>query len=368
MAPVEFDLERCFPSNYVAARSAFLQTVERAGATVESYHHNALGPAGEVLATDVAVLGRPDAKNALVLVSGTHGVEGLPGSGLLVAQVQSGLRPPPDADLAIMLVHALNPVGFAFKRRVNEDNIDLNRNFANFPADLPNPEYDELHDLLTMPPKGLGSLSRKIALASYLAKRGKRKLQHAVTKGQFDHPAGLFFGGNKPTWSRNTWDQIVGSLAGKERVLIVDYHTGLGRRGSGQLISPSSPTSFSRERDWRSIGMAACFGADGVRYSDEGDAVSTAVSGDLLGYTMKRGNHLAAVVLEFGTYPAFRVLEALMNENWAHHCDDPGARHYRERLVEVFSPDDRFWRRAIYQRAAAVTQAAIRGLTQEKRI
>ena len=31
--------------------------------------------------------------------------------------------------LRCVLLHALNPFGFAWRRRVNEDNVDLNRNF-----------------------------------------------------------------------------------------------------------------------------------------------------------------------------------------------------------------------------------------------
>jgi len=31
---------------------------------------------------------------------------------------------------AAVLVHAINPYGFAWTRRVNEDNVDLNRNFV----------------------------------------------------------------------------------------------------------------------------------------------------------------------------------------------------------------------------------------------
>jgi hypothetical protein len=364
MATAKFELDRCFPSDYVAARSGFLKAVENAGAIVESYVQNALGPSGEVLATDVALVGNPDANNVLVLVSGTHGVEGLAGSGLQVAQVQSGLRPPPSSDLAIILVHALNPFGLAFKRRVNEDSVDLNRNFATFPVDLPNSAYDELHGLLTMRPGGFARARRGIAFASYAAKRGKRTLQQAVTKGQFNHPTGLFFGGNKPSWSRNTWDQILKRLAGKQKVLVVDYHTGLGPRGGGQLISHLA-SAIDSGHEWRSTALADCFGENEIRYLEKDNSVSTGISGDLLSYTMNCGNQFAAVALEFGTYPMMQVLNALINENWAYHSKYPGAEKYRNELIEVFSPDDASWKRAVYERATAVSQAAIRGLMHQ---
>ena len=362
MAPREFKPGRWFPHDYATARSGFLKAVESAGGTVDSYVHTALGPSGEELATDVALLGSPHAKNVLVLVSGTHGVEGLAGSGLQVAQVQSGLRPPPNSDLAIVLVHALNPYGAAFKRRVNEDSVDLNRNFTTFPADLPNPAYDELHGMLTMRPGGLTRVRRGIAFASFVARRGKWALREAVTKGQYNHPEGLFFGGTKPSWSRNTWDRILAGLAGKHKVMVVDYHTGLGPRGSGQLISQWGSAFGSGYSDWRSTVLADCFGNDANINSEKSNSVSTGLSGDLLSYTLNSGNHLSAVALEFGTYPMLQVLNALINENWAHHSRDPAAEEYRKQLVEVFCPDDVSWKQAVYERASAVSQAAIRGL------
>ena len=57
-----------------------------------------------------------------------------------------------------------------------------------------------------------------------------------------------------------------------------------------------------------------------------------------------------------------RVLNAMINENWAYHSRDPGAEPYRKQLVEVFSPNDASWKEAVYERASAVTQAATRGL------
>jgi len=361
MAPAEFNCDRWFPSDYATARRNFFEAVEAAGGTVESYVHPLRGPSGDELATDVALLGSPHATNVLVLVSGTHGVEGLAGSGLQVAQVQSGLRPPPGSDVAICLVHALNPFGIGFRRRVNEDSIDLNRNFQTFPTNRTNAAYDELHDLLTMRPGGLARLRRGIAFGSFVAKRGVRALQEAVTKGQYNHPTGLFYGGTAPSWSRNTWDRIVASLSGKHKVVIVDYHTGLGPRGSGQLISQWGSTFGSGISGARSTLLADCFGSDIVA-DPNANSVSAGLSGDLLSYTVNGSDHLLAVALEFGTYPMLKVLDAMIDENWAHHSKDAAIETYRDRLVEVFSPNDVRWRRAVYERASAVSKAAIRGM------
>ena len=47
--------------------------------------------------------------------------------------------------LAHLAIHAINPYGFAWLRRVTEDNVDLNRNFVDFSEALPvNPGYEDL--------------------------------------------------------------------------------------------------------------------------------------------------------------------------------------------------------------------------------
>ena len=44
------------------------------------------------------------------------------------------------------MIHGINPYGFAWLRRVTNENIDLNRNWIDFNQPLPqNPTYDELH-------------------------------------------------------------------------------------------------------------------------------------------------------------------------------------------------------------------------------
>jgi hypothetical protein len=64
----------------------------------------------------------------LVLISGTHGVEGFAGSACQLAAVRLGLFGELPSDLAVLMIHSINPYGFAFCRRVTESNVDLNRN------------------------------------------------------------------------------------------------------------------------------------------------------------------------------------------------------------------------------------------------
>ncbi|MFX8000695.1 DUF2817 domain-containing protein, partial [Acinetobacter baumannii] len=73
-----------FSASYAEAREKFLAAATAAGAVLEAYDNPNRGPDGGSLATDTAWLGREDARRVLVLISGTHGVEGFGGSGIQV--------------------------------------------------------------------------------------------------------------------------------------------------------------------------------------------------------------------------------------------------------------------------------------------
>ena len=118
-----------FPTlvSYRAQREQFLAAATAVGARLTEYWHPLPGPFDEALSTDVAVLGDPNASKLLVSISGTHGVEGFYGSNCQTQWLQMlGNRSLP-ADTAIVMIHLINPWGTAWLRRVNEDNIDLNR-------------------------------------------------------------------------------------------------------------------------------------------------------------------------------------------------------------------------------------------------
>ena len=75
-----------FSSKYQVARERFRNAALEAGASINSFQNPHMGPLGEPLFTDVAVIGSKHATDYLVLGSGTHGAEGFAGSG-----IQTGL-------------------------------------------------------------------------------------------------------------------------------------------------------------------------------------------------------------------------------------------------------------------------------------
>ena len=93
--------ERPFAIHYAEARERFLAAAREAGATFATYDHPLTGRRGEALATDLAVVGDPQAERALVVTSGTHGVEGVCGSGIQVRLLE-GVAPHIADDLALV--------------------------------------------------------------------------------------------------------------------------------------------------------------------------------------------------------------------------------------------------------------------------
>ena len=75
-----------FAATYVEARERLSRGGTRiAGSPIARHVHPiARGAEGEELSIDVAVLGPPDAREVLLLISGTHGAEGFCGSGCQV--------------------------------------------------------------------------------------------------------------------------------------------------------------------------------------------------------------------------------------------------------------------------------------------
>jgi len=353
-----------FSRDYSEARKKFRDAATRAGAALSTYvNPNVKGPTGEELSTDVARLGPRDANRVLITISATHGAEGFCGSGAQVGSFEAGLGPDLPADTALLAVHAINPYGFAWLRRVTEDNVDLNRNFVDHGAPLPrNPGYDELADAICpseWQDAALAAAQRR--LDAYGKRHGAAALQAAITAGQYNHGDGVFYGGERPTWSRETLLKIVTEHAARARRLaVIDFHTGLGPWGYGEPIvthAPSTP-GLARARQWY---------GDRITSPVLGNSTSADVKGDILTGLEKRytGAAFTCLALEYGTLPLQQVLDAVRADNWLHaHGDVQSAqgREIKAMVRDAFYGDKDDWKGMIFEQAIGAERNALRGL------
>jgi len=349
-----------FSETYLVARERFRAAARAAGAsTTEHVNPVGLGPDGESLSTDVAWIGDPTASRLLFAVSGTHGVEGYCGSACQLRLLTGGLELPPDT--AVLLVHALNPHGFAYSRRVNEDNVDLNRNFVDHANPPANPDYAEVHRWLVPGDwSGPARAEADAALGELAGSRGLRWLQSAVTAGQWTHPDGLFYGGAKRAWSRNVLDEVVAKhVRGRARVGYIDLHTGLGERGVGEPI-------FRGGRDAGALDRASAWYGPELTRSEDGTSSSTPIIGNtatLVADVLDGDEELTAITLEYGTQPGFEVLAALRADNWLSQSTTAAPEVHdsiKRQIREAFYPSAPDWRDAVIARADVVFAQALR--------
>ena len=350
-------IDECFAADYADARRRFLERAASAGFELQAHTHpSQRGPAGETLATDVARRGPRDARFTLLVSSGTHGVEGFCGSGCQNAFLESDLLQSLPADIAVVLVHAINPHGFAHLRRVNEDNVDCNRNFVRHGSRPFNKAYDEVHPLL-VPADWDGPAKRAAdeAIYRYIGERGQWAFQAAVSGGQYDHADGLFYGGRAPVWSNDTWRRIVRGQAGASGdVIAIDLHTGLGPSGVGEAIFSGPEADHQRTR--------ALFGDD-VTSPESGTSTSAQVSGTTVdGARGELGStRLTMITLEYGTRPVPVVLEALRADNWLHargQVDSPLGHRIKGAIRAAFYVDESAWKAAVAARFLSLIERA----------
>ena len=357
-------VDKNFGADYASARSLFLTAAQAYASETFSYPHPQTGPQGEALAIDIAWLGPTDATGVVIAGSGTHGAEGLCGSGCQVGLLREDVKKALPANVALVLVHANNPFGFAHMRRVNEDNVDLNRNFIDFDAAPPtNNGYAELHDWMV--PQAWDGESRQTAdaaIANYIEREGQSAFQQTLSQGQYTHPDGMFYGGLGPSWSRQTLERFAARyLANARRLGIVDFHTGLGPRGYGELIGRGDADDgrYQRARAWY---------GDEVRSAMVGDSSSVRLSG-----TIDYGYHRAcpsaditAITLEFGTLPFDSVSLAVRADNWLYaRGGGLESNHFdaiKGLMREAFYGDDSAWRADIWARGQEIVHKALNGV------
>ena len=352
--------ESYFPADYRVGRRAFIAACEAAGTdAIARVHPGARGPDGKPLFIDSAALGPRDAKKALLLIAGTHGVEGYFGSAVLTGLLREGVKPPQGARL--VLVHALNPYGFAWNRRVNEDNVDLNRNFVDHKHPPANPDYVELAGAVAIADASPEAIARAdAALDAYAAKHGPAAFQAAFSRGQYQFPKGLFFGGSALSWSHRMLRAILTEdLAKVEKLVVIDCHTGLGPPGNAEMIVedlPGSPGHARAKNMWGSL----------VASADAGESLSAPVTGSLdqaLAAWLPKVE-LTYGVLEVGTVPVTQLLEVLRRDNWLHNfAPDQGlAPEITSATRAAFYLDRADWKTRVFGHAMEAVQSALAAL------
>lgn len=296
-------------------------------------------------------------KNLLVMISGTHGIEGFTGSAVQRWLLDQKLN---NEKTAILMIHGFNLYGFKNSRRVNENNIDLNRSFilsrSQFKPEDEN--YADLNSLLnpkTPPELGFYSRYSFIIQSVYnIAKYSLESLRSAILKGQYSYPNGIFYGGEQNQVQSNLIIDLAQTyMKPYKKILLIDLHTGYGERAKLHLLAGKATEN-------NSLILQKIFNPDEIDFSDKKKFY--AVQGEMLVYfaTKIQQNsdaELAGVVFEYGTLDSQKTIGSieslrrvvLENQNFHFPAAPETSREIKTLYREMFYPSDENWRRAVLQ-------------------
>ncbi|WP_019504886.1 DUF2817 domain-containing protein [Pleurocapsa sp. PCC 7319] len=351
-----------FAHSYQEARDNFMACCAERATFVKSWQHSLRGIAGEKLYVDLAWFGDLAAKKVIVLVSGTHGIEGYCGSGIQVSSIQTGWHRQADRNLAIIMIHGLNPWGMSHLRRVNEEGVDLNRNFRDFQQPLPsNSLYDDLSEVI-VPPEWTEETQVETLnqIVEYLSQSSSHI--EALAQGQYHYWYAPFYGGEVPTWSNRVFCQIINQyLQNKQAVGLLDYHTGLGQYATGQLMSLAANTGETENLATAVWGnkLVITGSANSVApYHPQGTLIAA------LQNKLTQSNCLAAAY-EFGTITEVEVFNALRADHWLQAYGDfntQQAQRIKQNMLNAFYSDRPDWQESICNLAFTAQQELLTGL------
>lgn len=362
---------------YDSARASFRTAAEAAGAALEIWPHPMTSPTGGALAVDAAWAGSEDAAKVLVVTSGLHGIEGDPGSAAQAASLKEGLAGLAGGDMAIWLLHGVNPWGFAHGRRCNETGVDCNRNFLDFSSGVAWswPAYDAPAARLetspgfmrigaAMAPAALDGPERDAAdaeIAAYVRETPFEAVKRDIACGQYDFPDAAFYAGSASSWTAERLEAAISArLRSRRAVAWIDIHTGLGPRGHGALLGDL----VHRDVEGRAPeDPGSSFWADAthpLQISEEEETVAYPVQGSLMQRVRELLSPLemvTTVLQEFGTQDPITVLNALRSDHSLHAHGDPtgpDAPRVKDAMRAAFAPDDAAWRTTMIEQAVTL--------------
>ncbi len=350
-----------FPASYALGRQQWLERLSKLPCRYQHLPYDCAGrgPEGEELVTDTAWIGGENADRVLVLISGTHGIEGFAGSAVeldYLGLLAGGKTVIPN-NCAVLLIHALTPWGYAWLRRCDADGVDLNRNAVDFSRPPPeNPDYDRLRPaLFAADPEQIQQV-----FAEFSQLFGRVALEKAISGGQYRDPVGPFYGGKAPAHGRIVCEALIHRYALRQRRLaVIDLHTGLGSYGYGEIICDHRPESAG-------AAVARRWYGDSVTLPLAGTSSSVPKLG-LLDYLWHAvmDDHSCYITLEFGTYSTDQLFEILLRDHqlWAQTDNDVARFSHSQVMRRHFCPNDPAWQEMVLFRARQVIGQALRGVS-----
>ena len=357
--------------DYVAAVANFHLVIDKLQESGFEISHDRLmidqkGPQDEQLGIDIVMIGSSDSSKWLLSSSGVHGVEGFAGSAIQLSILEQLENVPEDT--ALVFVHIINPYGMAWLRRVNESNVDLNRNML-LPGESYSGEpagYAALSPILNeeSPPKKRDGFLRKAAWIVF--KNGWNNTKQAIAEGQFERPKCMQFGGEQMETSLVLLlDWLEKNISNVKRCVWIDLHTGLGKAGVDSLLVEFSPGDPKLKLLKQHYGKR-------ITSLDPNGGIAYKIRGGIQAGVEARFPQIewTSITQEFGTVGLLSVISALRAENrwtqWGGATERDAMNHWsRDKLLSTFRLNKSSWEKNLIDRGRKLFHTAIGDLTRE---
>jgi len=363
-------LQYAFPSSYTIARDEFRLIGHEAEKALKAQLGSYKIPnrANEDLTVDHLFI--PSAKKngkLLIISSGLHGAEAYAGHPIEMTFLRQVLSKPDDFPFDILVIHGLNPYGARHFRRVNENNVDLNRNFAT-PEEFKteNKSYRKLHKLFN--PGGPADAKWMAQIGFYTRAfwhkltQGKKLILNGLS-GQYQDPTGPFYGGNTPQAETLYAQYLVKRYASfATQIYHVDLHTGFGAKAHVHLLADKAAL------DAQPGAFEKLF--DGYKIESGSDKDFYPTTGNFVEWTRKAfpDKLVVPITFEMGTMDSQTMLGGARSL-WTMVIENQGAHNgfnsKQSQLIsasdfeELFNPQESSWQDAVVHQSMAILQSTI---------
>jgi len=232
--------------SYEAAKETFqcIIGVAREHYKICEHHSDAYDDKG-ILTTETVYLSDTESpEKLLILTAGMHGVEGFVGAELVNRTITRHYKEMNSSKTALLVINFINPWGMKYFRRVNRENIDLNRNFIH-PTMPERIQSQAIFDLIDGKWQGrlrpLNLIRYYFSLIRCIIVDGIQNTNLAIFGGQYDSREQIYYGGQCITdENKNVLKWIDHYTADSVKQIVhFDLHTGYGPKYELTLINSS---------------------------------------------------------------------------------------------------------------------------------
>ncbi len=368
-----------YPQSYLESRSHFIEIAESMksqNSNIELKQMDVPTKTNIHLTIDALFIPQNGSKQErlVIITAGTHGIEAYTGSSLQFDLLDNYFDSTWLNNTAFLIIHAVNPYGYQFQRRVDENNVDLNRNFSasdkNFDSKIS--DYDSFDSYLN-PTEPLSAnyfddLTLFLKSLHKLVVYGKKQIAQIAVGGQYQNPLGIYYGGSQTQPTSKIIKEMFLSV-GKpfNKILHIDLHTGYGEHGKLHFFSDRK---LKGRDSFEAIfkGLAIDFGSDKDFYETSGDFGTMTLN------VFADKEFVVPMTFEFGTLDSqtilggFKSLRNMIYENQGFHYgykNSQSEKRAKKLFKEMFNPSDLNWREKVFRQSKEALTLVIKRFSEQ---